>query len=116
MAREYIDRKLKRENMHKELMRRSTQMVTDKKLRHWYFDGINQELLKMEDKKGFYSIVNEKIHKIFENAYFERLNLIYEKSKEAQSLEKRRMFIKMKKFLIKSRIMGYMSEESDRLV
>jgi len=115
MARDYIDRKLKRENQHNELMRRSTQMVTDKKLRQWYFDGINQELLKMEDKKGFYSIVNEKIHKIFENAYFERLNMIYEKSKEAQSLEKRRMFIKMKKFLIKSRIMGYMTEESERL-
>ena len=115
MAREYIDRKIKRENQYEELMRRSTQLVTDKKLRQWYFDGINQELLKMEDKKGFYTIVNDKIHKIFEKAYFERLNLVYEKSKEAQSLEKRRMFIKMKKFLIESRIMGYLSEETDRL-
>jgi len=69
----------------------------------------------MEDKKGFYSIVNDKIHKIFEKAYFERLNMVYEKSKEAQSLEKRRMFIKMKKFLIKSRIMGYLTEETEKL-
>lgn len=115
MAREYIDKKLKRENQLAELMRRSEQLVTDKKLRQWYFDGINQELSKLEDKKGFYSLVNEKIHKIFEQAYFERLNMVYEKSKEAQSLEKRRMFIKMKKFLIKSRIMGYLTEESERL-
>jgi hypothetical protein len=89
--------------------------VSDKKLRKWYFDGINSELMKLEDKKAFYSVVNSKIHKIFENAYFERLNLVYDKSKEAQSLEKRRMFIKMKKFLIKSRIMGYLSEETERL-
>jgi hypothetical protein len=41
--------------------------------------------------------------------------MVFEKSKEAQSLEKRRMFIKMKKFLIKNRIMGYLSEESERL-
>lgn len=115
MAREYIDKKVRMESQFDEMMRRSSQLATDKKLRHWYFEGINVELLKLEDKKGFYSLVNSNIHKIFERAYFERLNLVYEKSKEAQSLQKRRMFIKMKKFLIKTRLMGYMNEETDRL-
>ena len=48
-------------------------------------------------------------------AYLERLNMVYEKSKEAQSLDKRRMFIRFKKFLMKSRILAYLHEETDRL-
>lgn len=42
MAREWIDKKLKKENQMIELFRRSEQMITDKKLRQWYFEGINK--------------------------------------------------------------------------
>lgn len=45
----------------------------------------------------------------------EKLNRIYEKSKEAHSLEKRRMYLNFKKFLFHSRIMTYMTEELDKL-
>jgi hypothetical protein len=59
--------------------------------------------------------VNAKIQAIFEMAYLERLNTIYAKSEEAHSLEKRRMFIKFKKFLFQSRILTYAHEETERL-
>jgi hypothetical protein len=48
-------------------------------------------------------------------AYLEKLNSVYNKSQEAHSLEKRRMFIKFKKFLFQSRILTYAHEETDRL-
>lgn len=91
-------------------------MMSDKKLRSWYYNSINDELNRVVgDRKGFCDTVNKNITQIFENAYLERLNNIYEKSKEAQSLEKRRMFIRFKKFLVKSRILGYGSIETERL-
>jgi len=91
-------------------------MVTDKKLRTRYFESINTELQRLEeDPQLFYSKVNKMISKIFEAAYLERLDTIHEKSKEAQSLEKRRMFIRFKKFLMRSRLLAYIGEETDRL-
>ena len=60
-------------------------------------------------------MVNKMTNEAFEIAYLERLNMVYEKSKEAQSLDKRRMFIRFKKFLMKSRILAYVREETDRL-
>jgi hypothetical protein len=59
--------------------------------------------------------VNSKIQTIFEMAYLEKLNSVYTKSQEAHSLEKRRMFIKFKKFLFQSRILTYAHKETDRL-
>lgn len=59
--------------------------------------------------------MNDNIQKIFEDAYLEKLNRVFEKSKEAHNLEKRRMYIRFKKFLFHSRIMTYMHEEFDRL-
>ena len=91
-------------------------MATDKKLRKRYHDEIGAELKNLENNpKAFYDLVNSNVHSIFENAYLKRLNMIYEKSKEAQSLKKRRMFIKLKKFLIKERLLTYQGEENDRL-
>ena len=52
---------------------------------------------------------------IFEQAYLRRLSTMYERSKEAQSLEKRRMLIRFKKFLIRSRILTFMNEDAARL-
>ena len=51
---------------------------------------------------------------VFENAYIEKLQRVYEKSVEARTLEKRRMFIKFKKFLFSNRIVTYANEEIDR--
>lgn len=64
------------------------------------------------DDKAFYAKVNKKIQEIFEQAYLGRLNTIYEKSKEAHQLEKRRLLIRFKKFLISSRILTFMSEDA----
>jgi hypothetical protein len=63
----------------------------------------------------FYSLVNKQIQSIFEQAYLDKLQTIFSKSVEAHSLEKRRMFIRFKKFLFQSRILTYAHEEFDRL-
>ena len=59
--------------------------------------------------------MNKQISEVFEDAYLKRLNHVFEKSKEAHSLEKRRMFIRLKKFLFKSRLLTFLDEETDRL-
>ena len=64
----------------------------------------------------FVDTVNTKVKKIFEDAFFDRLNMIYEKSVEAQSLEKRRLFIRLKKFLIKNRIIGFAKQNNERIM
>ena len=60
--------------------------------------------------------MNDKIQQIFETAYVNRLSHIYEKSKEAHGLEKRRMFIRLKKYLFESRILNYAGEEILRTI
>jgi hypothetical protein len=40
--------------------------------------------------------------------------MVYDKSKEAHNLEKRRMLIRFKKFLFQSRILTYSYEEAER--
>jgi hypothetical protein len=44
------------------------------------------------------------------------LNDIYDKSKEAHSLDKRRLFVRLKKYYFKERILQYGTETMDRLV
>ena len=85
-------------------------------MRKRYHAEINAEIKKLEENpQAFYELVNQNVHSIFEAAYLERLNTIYEKSKEARSLQKRRMFIRLKKFLIKERLLTYHAEETSRL-
>jgi hypothetical protein len=56
----------------------------DQKLKDHYFDKLRSEVKKLENNKdNFYKLVNQKIQTIFENAYLEKLNKIYEKSVEA---------------------------------
>ncbi len=92
-------------------------MLKDDKLRDSYFARAEDHLAHLErsPNQEFYTLVNAKIQAIFETAYLEKLNAIYGKSLEAQGLEKRRMFIKFKKFLFQSRILTYAHEETDRL-
>ncbi len=61
-------------------------------------------------------MVNQKIQGIFEKAYLEKLQMVYDRSVEAQNLEKRRMFIKFKKFLFQSRILTFGNDETQRLM
>ena len=80
--------------------------MTDQKLRNNFFDKIITEVNKIENNETlFYDIVNNKIKNVFEEAFINRLNEIYKKSEEAQNLEKRRLFIDLKKFIIKNRIL-----------
>jgi len=75
-------------------------------LRNNFFDKIITEVNKIENNETlFYDIVNNKIKNVFEEAFINRLNEIYKKSEEAQNLEKRRLFIDLKKFIIKNRIL-----------
>ena len=77
MAREYIGRKVRYGRLLEEATTRATQLMSDKKLRTWYHSQINDELQKViGDRKKFYEIVNKNIHKIFEDAYLERLYMV----------------------------------------
>jgi len=83
MARDYIMRKHKLEEKRNEQMRRATQLVTDEKMRTMYYDKVEKELKNFENENYFYQVVNNKVQKIFEEAYIERLSNIYDKQKEA---------------------------------
>lgn len=57
---------------------RLEQMVLDEKLRGRYYDETKKELQVLkEDKDLFYKKVNDKIQKIFEHAYLEKLDLVF---------------------------------------
>jgi hypothetical protein len=86
-------------------------------LRDSYFNQAREHISNLEKSPSqeFYKLVNGKIQEIFENAYLEKLQNVYNRSVEAQSLEKRRMFIKFKKFLFQSRILTTVSQECERL-
>jgi len=81
-----------------------------------FYSKVSQELKKFDDSPAlFYETINTKVQGIFEQAYFERLNGIFEKCHEAQTLQKRRMMIRLKKFLIKNRLMQYQGQMVERL-
>lgn len=96
---------------------RLNRLVSDEKLRDRYYGNIKSEIQKLdENPTSFYKLINSQIQELFENAYLEKLNKVYEKSVEAHNLEKRRMYIKFKKFLFQSRILTYANEEADRVI
>jgi hypothetical protein len=51
--------------------------------------------------------VNQHISDIFDIALSERLEKMHERSKEAQTLEKRRFIVGIKKFMFKNRVLSY---------
>ena len=117
LAREHLFKKVRAERLAEEQERRWTQLVTDKTLRTQYFGEVQAELKKLEQEpKRLYDLVNQMTNEVFENAYLERLKMVYDKSKEARSLEKRRMFIRFKKFLMKSRVLSYLEAETSKLL
>jgi len=97
---------------------RLTNLLKDDKLREGYFIQTRDYLENLEKSADaeFYKLVNTKIQYIFEQAYLEKLQTIFDRSSEAHNLEKRRMLIRFKKFLFQSRILTYAHEEFDRLL
>jgi len=84
-------------------------------LRDSYYSRVSDSLAKLsENNEQFYDLLNGTIQKVFEKAYVEKLSKVYDKSKEANNLEKRRMLIRFKHFMFRSRILTYTSEEIDR--
>ena len=113
--REVVMQKIKNARYQAEQFRRAMLLAGDKKLRDGYFARVDKELKKFEDKDFFFEQVNGRIQDIFEQAYFGRLAAIYDKSREAHSLQKRRLVIRLKKFLMKNRLLTYFREEQDKL-
>lgn len=91
--------------------------MTDTVLKENYFAQIKDSLQELDgNQRQFYEKVNKHIATIFEDAYLEKLDQVHKKSKEAHSLEKRRMFINFKKFLFRSRILTYDNLEHQRMI
>ena len=88
------------------------QMFTDSKLRSRYFEKIDEEVSKLKEmpREQFQNTVDDCVNKVFEGAYIERLQTMFDKSKEAQQLERRRMFLRLKRFLFRQRCIEYGTE------
>lgn len=114
-ARKALWQQIQVERRAKEQMDRNNQLMSDEKLRDKYYNQVAEELKKYDENEHFYRAVNEHVATVFQNAYLERLNNQYEKGKEAHGLEKRRLLLKFKKFLFKSRILTVYQEEYERL-
>ena len=111
-ARKHLAAQLAIERVLTEQADRCGLIMSDQKLREHYFDRINEDLDKLiSDPDAFNKQVNDIIDDVFTNAYLEKLDKVYQKSKEAQKLDKRRMFVRLKKFLFKSRIQKNGQEE-----
>jgi len=114
-ARDHLAGKLATERVSEEHSERMEQLMTDTKLRDKYYGQIKHEVAKIgKDSKVFYNTVNKYINDVFVEAYLEKLNKMFSKSQEANNLEKRRMLIRFKKFLFKSRILTYWAKENEQ--
>ena len=92
--------------------------MTDEKLKEKYFLEIADEVARLRKmtKKRFQSEIDGCISNVYEQAYIKRLQTMFDKSKEAQSLERRRMFIRLKRFLFRSRCLVQGSESHEKQV
>ena len=117
-AREHLAAKLAQERRNKVQAERATQLMTDEKLKEKYFVQIADEFSKYKDmsKEEFQSEIDSVITKVFETAYVDRLQTMFDKSKEAQSLERRRMYIRLKRFLFRSRCLTQGTETEDKMI
>ena len=117
-AREHLAAKLAQERRDHVQAERATQLMTDEKLKEKYFVQIADEFSKYKDmsKEDFQSEIDSCITKVFETAYVDRLQTMFDKSKEAQSLERRRMYIRLKRFLFRSRCLTQGTETEDKMI
>ena len=117
-AREHLAAKLAQERRQDVQAERAEQLMTDEKLKEKYFLEIADEVgrLRGMSKKRFQTEVDACISNVYEQAYLNRLQTMFDKSKEAQSLERRRMFIRLKRFLFRSRCVVQGSESHEKQV
>lgn len=113
-VRDHLAAKLAQERVQSKQIERFEQLMHDTKLREEYFGQISDELQKLENNELFYEKVNKHIEETFHEAFLSRLNTIFEKSEEAHSLEKRRMFLRLKKFYFRERILQHSEENIER--
>ena len=115
-AREHLAAKLAQERRNSVQAERMEQMMSDPKLRSNYFEQVTKEVKKL--KNGPQNRLQQKVDacivQTFEKAYLQRLQTMFDKSKEARKLERRRMFIRLKRFLFKSRCVTDTREYSER--
>ncbi len=90
-------------------------MLNDRKLREGYYDSLRSEVNKMRkmNRDEFKKIVDDKIDKVFEGAYIDRLQTMFDKSREAQSLDRRRMLLRLKRYLFSARCVTRSSESHE---
>ena len=101
-ARDAVWKKLEHERKTKLIVERARILANDPVIQSDYFDKTRQILTAMEDQQ-FKDWVSKGINDRFERKFFERLNNIFEKCQTVRGLEKRRFFIKLKHFLMRSR-------------
>jgi superfamily I DNA and RNA helicase len=88
----------------------------DEKLREGYYAKIQSEIEKFDkDENFFYDTVNKNVNDTFFEAFMSRLQDVYKKSEEAHSIDKRRMFLRLKKWYFRERILQYGTERLDQI-
>ena len=105
-ARKHIAARLAMERVGMAYVDRQRALVTDPVLRETYFSKAQDEVKRLTSEEAAWTKeVDGIINEIFEKAFMEKLDKIESKSKEAQKLEKRRMLVRLKKFIFRSRFM-----------
>ena len=113
-ARKHLAAQLAMERVAKAYFERQQALVTDPVLREHYFSKAQDDMKQLTgDEAAWNKQVDNIIEEIFEKAFIEKLDKIESKSKEAQQLEKRRMLVKLKKFIFRSRFMKSQKEEDE---
>lgn len=107
---------MRTDNVTQEKVNRIIHLAEDEQLRNHKFELINQEVGNLEqDQKKYNDLLNKKIHNIFDSAFLNRIDSIKEKCTEAQELVKRRMFLRLKNFLIRERCLTTTRKDLRRL-
>ena len=105
-ARKHIAARLAMERVGLAYVDRERALVADPVLREAYFSKAQDEVKRLKsDDAAWTKEVDGIINGIFEKAFMEKLEKIESKSREAQKLEKRRMLVRLKKFIFRSRFM-----------
>jgi hypothetical protein len=75
-------------------------------------DKLNYIDRAKDDQEAVQKLIEEKINEKFEKSFREMCNKVAESCKELQSIEKKRMWLKLRKWVFLNRIMEYKSKKS----
>ena len=93
--------------------------MCDTKLQEGYMRKIKKEVAKLKalkPKQFGKNVIDKCVEKSFEKAYIGRLHNMYTKSKQAQAVDSRRMFFRLKRLLFRQKCIEEGSESHDRQV